>query len=92
MEKIFQSVEEVLTDELFQAWYFKTDPVKVEQLSHRQKEIIYLKFYQNLSYDEVSSIMNINYQAARNLLYQAIKALKKIMIVVSGLHLTIGTW
>jgi RNA polymerase sigma-70 factor (ECF subfamily) len=64
----------------------------LEQLSHRQKEIIYLKFYQNLSYDEVSSIMNINYQAARNLLYQAIKALKKIMIVVSGLQLTIGTW
>jgi transmembrane sensor len=28
MEKIFQSVEEVLTDELFQAWYFKTDPEK----------------------------------------------------------------
>lgn len=56
----------------------------LEQLSHRQKEIIYLKFYQNLSYEEVSSIMNINYQAARNLLYQAIKALKKIMIIVSG--------
>lgn len=54
----------------------------LQQLSHRQKEIIYLKFYQNLSYDEVSEIMNINYQAARNLLYQAIKALKKIMVMV----------
>src|SRR5215211_6275316 len=28
MEKFFQSVEEVLTDELFQAWYFKTDAQK----------------------------------------------------------------
>jgi transmembrane sensor len=28
MEKIFQSVEEVLTDELFQVWYFKTDAQK----------------------------------------------------------------
>lgn len=28
MEKIFQSVEEVLTDEQFQAWYFKTDMEK----------------------------------------------------------------
>jgi RNA polymerase sigma-70 factor (ECF subfamily) len=45
-------------------------------LSSRQKEIIYLKYYQNLSYAEVSEIMNINYQAARNLLYQAIKSLK----------------
>jgi RNA polymerase sigma factor (sigma-70 family) len=46
------------------------------QLSDRQKEIIYLKFYQDLSYEEVSEIMSINYQVARNLLYQAIKSLK----------------
>ncbi|MBS1600545.1 MAG: sigma-70 family RNA polymerase sigma factor [Bacteroidetes bacterium] len=48
------------------------------QLTNRQKEIIYLKYYQNLSYEEISDIMNINYQVARNLLYQSIKALKKI--------------
>jgi RNA polymerase sigma factor (sigma-70 family) len=48
----------------------------LEHLSGRQKEIIYLKYFQNLSYEEVSEIMNINYQAARNLLYQAIKSLK----------------
>jgi RNA polymerase sigma factor (sigma-70 family) len=54
----------------------------LQQLSNRQKEIIYLKFYQNLSYEEVSAIMNINYQAARNLLYQAIKALKKLIVGV----------
>ncbi|NII26691.1 sigma-70 family RNA polymerase sigma factor [Pseudoflavitalea sp. X16] len=51
----------------------------LEQLSARQKEIIYLKFYQNLSYEEVSDIMNINYQVARNLLSQAIKTMKKIL-------------
>jgi RNA polymerase sigma factor (sigma-70 family) len=48
----------------------------LEQLTPRQKEIIYLKYYQDLSYDEVSEIMNINYQVARNLLYQAIRSLK----------------
>ena len=45
-----------------------------EKLSPRQKEIIYLKFYHNLSYEAVSEIMDINYQAARNLLSQAIAA------------------
>ena len=49
------------------------------RLSNRQKEIIYLKYYQNLSYEEVSEIMNINYQVARNLLYQAIKSLKSLL-------------
>ena len=52
----------------------------LDSLSHRQKEIIYLKFYQELSYEEVSEIMDINYQAARNLLYQAVKALKSALI------------
>ncbi len=51
----------------------------LERLSHRQKEIIYLKYYQNLSYEEDSEIMNINYQVARNLLYQAIKSLKNML-------------
>ena len=52
----------------------------IKELSPRQKEIIYLKFTQNLSYEEISTIMQINYQALRNLLYQAIKVLKKILI------------
>ncbi|HVK48147.1 MAG TPA: sigma-70 family RNA polymerase sigma factor [Pseudobacter sp.] len=52
----------------------------LNQLTSRQKEIVYLKFYQNLGYEEISEIMNINYQAARNLLYQAVKAMKKILI------------
>lgn len=59
------------------------------QLSSRQKEIIYLKYYQNLNYEEVSEIMNINYQAARNLLYQSIKALKKILLNTMNLLLLV---
>lgn len=57
------------------------------QLSNRQKEIIYLKFYQELSYEEVSEIMNINYQAARNLLYQSIKSLKKLLTTLTAFFL-----
>src|SRR5882762_7408869 len=49
----------------------------LQELSPRQKEIIYIKFYLSLSYEEVSEIMQINYQAARNLIYQAIKVMKK---------------
>lgn len=45
-------------------------------LTPRQREIIYLRFYRNMQYEEISYIMQINYQAARNLLSQALKALK----------------
>lgn len=51
----------------------------LSQLSNRQKEIVYLKFYQGLTYEEISEIMQINYQASRNLLYQAVKSLKTIL-------------
>lgn len=57
----------------------------ISYLSNRQKEIIYLKYYQNLSYEEVSDIMNINYQVARNLLCQAIKTLKKFLTQTIGI-------
>ena len=50
------------------------------QLSPRQKEVIYLKIYKALSYDEVSEIMGLNYQGTRNLLYTAVKALKKLCV------------
>jgi RNA polymerase sigma factor (sigma-70 family) len=51
----------------------------LDRLSNRQKEIVYLKYFQNLSYEEISEVMNINYQVARNLLYQAIKSLKSVL-------------
>jgi RNA polymerase sigma factor (sigma-70 family) len=50
------------------------------QLSKRQQEIIYLRFFQDLDYEEISEVMDINYQVARNLLYQSIKALRKSLM------------
>lgn len=49
----------------------------IEQLPARQKEVINLKYFQNLKTDEIADILNINYQSASNLLYKGIKALKK---------------
>ncbi|HVF96122.1 MAG TPA: sigma-70 family RNA polymerase sigma factor [Flavisolibacter sp.] len=50
----------------------------LEQLSPRQKEVIYLKIYKGLSYEEVGEIMDINYQVVRNLLCTALKMFKKL--------------
>ena len=51
----------------------------INRLPNRQKEIIYLKIYQALDYEEISEVMNINYQVARNLFYQAIKSLRSLI-------------
>jgi RNA polymerase sigma factor (sigma-70 family) len=51
------------------------------QLSERQKEVIYLKYFRELSYEEIAAIMKINYQSARNLVHNALKILKKYAAV-----------
>ena len=51
----------------------------INALPMRQKEIIYLKIYQNMEYEHICEIMGINYQVARNLFSQAIKSLRKLI-------------
>ena len=54
----------------------------VNQLPARQKEIIYLRIYKGLSYEEISQVMQLNYQVVRNLLSQALKSFRKIIAPV----------
>lgn len=49
---------------------------KVNALPNRQKEIIYLKYYEDLAYEEICEIMGIKHQAAWNLISRAIKTLR----------------
>jgi RNA polymerase sigma factor (sigma-70 family) len=45
-------------------------------LSPRQREAIYLKFVSNLSYEEISILLEINYQSARNLIFRGVEKLR----------------
>ncbi|MDR0573295.1 MAG: RNA polymerase sigma factor [Tannerella sp.] len=49
----------------------------LESLTSRQREIIYLKFLMQMSYEEISSIMQLTEQAARNLTHRAIEKIRK---------------
>lgn len=49
----------------------------LEELSPKQKEIIYLKFYGNYSNTEISKILSIELQSAANLLSRTISLLRK---------------
>lgn len=48
----------------------------LNELPKRQREAIYLKYYEELSYDEVANMMNLNYQSVINLTYKAFKVLR----------------
>lgn len=49
----------------------------VQQLSHRQKEAVFLKFYQNLSYEEIAGVLGISTKATYKLVARAIAELRK---------------
>lgn len=48
-----------------------------KKLPPKQKEIIYLKFEEEMSYPEISEIMVISIESARKLLYRALLTLRK---------------
>lgn len=50
----------------------------LSQLSIRQKEIVYLKYYQHLDNGQIAELMNISRQSVYNLLYEAIHKLRSL--------------
>ncbi len=62
---------------------------ELNQLPARQKEAIFLKFFDNLSYEEIAGIMGIEQTSAYKIIYKAIASLQKRMIVDLFLWLVI---
>ena len=50
----------------------------VALLSKREKEVIYLKYYQHLDSGQIADLMNVGRQAVYNLLHEAIRKLKEL--------------
>lgn len=48
-----------------------------QTLSARQREILYLRYFTDLSYEEICSVMGITYNTARTQIYKALLALRK---------------
>jgi len=59
-------------NELLQKLRFELD-----KLTKRQREAIFLRFNQELSYEEIAIIMDIIYRSVVNLIHEAIKAIRK---------------
>lgn len=57
----------------------------MNDLSSRQKELLYLKYEAGLSYEDICTMMDINYQSARNLLSGALRNLRKQLSTGWGL-------
>jgi len=56
----------------------------IEDLPKRQKECIYLRFYEGMSYQEISEIMEIEISSTYKLLYKAIQKLYENLAMKNG--------
>ena len=58
----------------------------LNELPPRQREIIYLKYYHNLSIQEIADVFSISYQVVANHLYRALKKLRNNEITKKIVH------
>ncbi|MDJ1472979.1 sigma-70 family RNA polymerase sigma factor [Cytophagaceae bacterium DM2B3-1] len=53
---------------------------ELSSLPKRQQEAIYLKFYQDLSYEKIAEMMSLNYQSVKNLVHNGVKSIREKLL------------
>lgn len=61
----------------------------LQQLTDRQREAIFLRFYEGLSYTEIAGVMNISVKATYKIMARALTQLKEIFSIPTVLLFTI---
>ncbi len=61
----------------------------LDQLPARQKEVIYLIYYQQLDHQQVAEVMNINRQSVYNLLHESIRKIREFWKEVAVLAIVL---
>lgn len=69
--------EQFITDEQHKQLQKKVEEI-LATLAPRQKEIIYYRYIQEFTFDQICQIMDLNYQSAQNLIQRAIKRIKEL--------------
>ena len=64
----------------------------LNNLSKRQKEVIYLKYYEQLSYQEISRVMGVRYQSVLNNLQKAFKVLRNDAVLKKVISSDLYIW
>jgi RNA polymerase sigma factor (sigma-70 family) len=77
------SPEQVFLDDEFSDLQRQQMTHWLSYLTPRQREAIYLRFYHDMDYDEIASVMTVSNHAARNLIYEALKLLRSRLISIT---------
>ncbi len=75
------SLENMMIDEEHLQAQINQVKQSINQLTRRQKEIIYLRYYQDMSYEEIAMVMNISKPSVATLHYRTLMEMKKQKII-----------
>ena len=75
--KYTQSSETALIQEQFLEETHDKLALSIDHLPKRQKEALYLRYYEKLSYEEIMEVMSLSYKSVRNLVSLALQVLRK---------------
>ena len=80
IEDVPFALELTVEDQFIRQEQYKDERRQVERilslLTSRQREIIYYRFIQEMSMDEICTLMNLNYQSAQNLIQRSLKKIR----------------
>lgn len=71
------TVEELRVEQEDTAYRLDVVVHTLNKLPNRQREVVYLKYFNDLNLQEIAEIMSITYQGVANTLYKAFKLLRK---------------
>ncbi|MDD4489434.1 MAG: sigma-70 family RNA polymerase sigma factor [Paludibacter sp.] len=72
----FKNPENEISEKEEKEFLHETINECINNLSNKQKEILYLKFEQNIPYDEIASILNISVESCYKSIYRTIKSIR----------------
>lgn len=93
-EDIEFSLEPTVEDEFISNEQYVNQQKRIKEilnlLSPRQREIIYYRYIQELSMDEICTLMDLNYQSAQNLIQRSLKKMRATYGSIDILLLTLS--
>ncbi|MGX5689718.1 RNA polymerase sigma factor [Arcticibacter tournemirensis] len=89
------SIEDKLIEEQTSSEIHVKISAALSKLPRRQKEILYLRFYEEMDHDRIAQVMGLNKQSVYNLLHEAVLGMRKVwfgetvLVLLYFLHVVI---
>ncbi|WP_416940739.1 RNA polymerase sigma factor [Parabacteroides gordonii] len=81
-EYLDQGAEEAVTNALNQSEIQRTVQTVLGVLTDRQREIIYYRYIEELSIEEIAALTEMNYQSVQNLIQRSLKKIRDSLPII----------